>query len=133
MLKSLKIVWHEHHLAPVIEAMCRHHEIKEAFIMLDFMRKNNLEPTLETAAPIYNLVKGDVDAVDDAWGKLEEIREEGGTVDIVAFNIVVKAAVEAVAEISPRVGLVLKADIRPGFEGQLTAKVERIEDALRDQ
>lgn len=46
---------------------------------------------------------------------------------------VVKAAVEAVAEISPRVGLVLKADIRPGFEGQLTAKVEPIEDALRDQ
>ena len=46
---------------------------------------------------------------------------------------VVKAAVEALAEISPRVGLVLKADIRPGFEGQLTAKVERIEDALRDQ
>ena len=46
---------------------------------------------------------------------------------------VVKAAVEAVAEVSPRVGLVLKADIRPGFEGQLTAKVERIEDALRDQ
>ncbi len=43
---------------------------------------------------------------------------------------VVKAAVEAVAEVSPRVGLVLKADIRPGFEGQLTAKVERIEAAL---
>ena len=46
---------------------------------------------------------------------------------------VVKAAVEAVAEVSPRVGLVLKADIRPGFEGQLTAKVERIEAALTDQ
>ena len=45
---------------------------------------------------------------------------------------VVKAAVEAVAEISPRVGLVLKADIRPGFEGQLTAKVERVEEALRE-
>ena len=43
---------------------------------------------------------------------------------------VVKAAVEAVAEVSPRVGLVLKADIRPGFEGQLTAKVERLEAAL---
>ena len=42
----------------------------------------------------------------------------------------VKAAVEAVAEVSPRVGLVLKADIRPGFEGQLTAKVERLEAAL---
>ena len=45
---------------------------------------------------------------------------------------VVKEAVEAVAEVSPRVGLVLKADIRPGFEGQLTAKVERVEQALRD-
>lgn len=43
---------------------------------------------------------------------------------------VVKAAVDAVAEVSPRVSLVLKADIRPGFEGQLTAKVERIEAAL---
>lgn len=43
---------------------------------------------------------------------------------------VVKAAVDVVAEVSPRVGLVLKADIRPGFEGQMTAKVERLERAL---
>jgi hypothetical protein len=28
------------------------------------------------------------------------------------------------------VGLVLKADIRPGYDGQLTAKVERIEQHL---
>ena len=43
---------------------------------------------------------------------------------------VVKRAVDVVAEVSPRVGLVLKADIRPGYSGQLTAKVERIEQAL---
>ena len=43
---------------------------------------------------------------------------------------VVKRAVDAVAEVSPRVGLVLKADIRPGYDGQLTAKVERVERAL---
>ena len=43
---------------------------------------------------------------------------------------VVKRAVEVVAEVSPRVGLVLKADIRPGYDGQLTAKVERIESVL---
>lgn len=43
---------------------------------------------------------------------------------------VVKRAVDVVAEVSPRVGLVLKADIRPGFEGQLTAKVERVEETL---
>ncbi len=40
---------------------------------------------------------------------------------------VVKQAVEVVAAVSPRVGLVPKADIRPGYTGQLTAKVERIE------
>lgn len=43
---------------------------------------------------------------------------------------VVKQAVDAVAAASPRVSLVLKADIRPGYSGQLTAKVERIERAL---
>ena len=43
---------------------------------------------------------------------------------------VVKRAVDVVAEVSPRVGLVLKADIRPGYVGQLTAKVQRIEDVL---
>ncbi len=44
---------------------------------------------------------------------------------------VVKAAVLKVAENSPRVGLVLKADIRKGFEtGQLSAKVDRVERAL---
>ncbi|WP_134322263.1 thiamine-binding protein [Cumulibacter soli] len=43
---------------------------------------------------------------------------------------VVKKAVDVVAASSPRVGLVLKADIRPGFSNQLTAKVERINKAL---
>lgn len=46
---------------------------------------------------------------------------------------VVKQAVDVVAASSPRVGLVLKADIRPGHTGQLTAKVERVESALRDR
>ena len=45
---------------------------------------------------------------------------------------VVKQAVDVVAATSPRVGLVLKADIRPGYDGQLTAKVERVEQALAD-
>jgi uncharacterized protein YqgV (UPF0045/DUF77 family) len=43
---------------------------------------------------------------------------------------VVKRAVDAVAAVSPRVSLVLKADIRPGYDGQLTAKVERVESLL---
>jgi uncharacterized protein (TIGR00106 family) len=43
---------------------------------------------------------------------------------------VVKQAVDAVAAAAPRVSLVLKADIRPGYTGQITAKVERLEESL---
>ena len=43
---------------------------------------------------------------------------------------VVKRAVDAVAAVSPRVSLVLNADIRPGYDGQLSAKVEKIEQRL---
>jgi uncharacterized protein YqgV (UPF0045/DUF77 family) len=45
----------------------------------------------------------------------------------------VKAAVDVVAARYPRVGLVLKADIRPGYDGQLAAKVERVEEHLRER
>jgi uncharacterized protein (TIGR00106 family) len=46
---------------------------------------------------------------------------------------VVKKAVEVVQARAPRVSLVLKADIRPAHNsGQLAAKVERVEQALRD-
>ena len=44
---------------------------------------------------------------------------------------VVKQAVDVIAAKSPRVGLVLKADIRPGRTGQLQAKVQRIEERLQ--
>ena len=43
---------------------------------------------------------------------------------------VVKGAVDAVAAFGPRVSLVLKADIRPGFTGELEGKVARIEGLL---
>jgi uncharacterized protein YqgV (UPF0045/DUF77 family) len=45
---------------------------------------------------------------------------------------VVKQAIDAVAAVAPRVSLVLKADIRPGYTAQLTAKVERVERELED-
>ena len=45
---------------------------------------------------------------------------------------VIKRAVDVVAARSPRVVLVLKADIRPGYTGQLQAKVDRVEEHLRD-
>jgi uncharacterized protein YqgV (UPF0045/DUF77 family) len=43
---------------------------------------------------------------------------------------VVKRATDAVAAKSPRVSLVIKADIRPGVTDGLTAKVETLERYL---
>lgn len=43
---------------------------------------------------------------------------------------VVKRATEAVAPFGSRISLVIKADIRPGHDGEIEAKVDRLEDAL---
>jgi uncharacterized protein YqgV (UPF0045/DUF77 family) len=43
---------------------------------------------------------------------------------------VVRRATEAVGEYGSRVSLVLKGDIRPGFTGELDAKLERLEQHL---
>lgn len=43
---------------------------------------------------------------------------------------VIKQACEAVQLYSPRVSLVLKADLRQGYTGELTGKVERLEGRL---
>jgi uncharacterized protein (TIGR00106 family) len=46
---------------------------------------------------------------------------------------VVKRATEAVLPFGSRVSLVLKADIRPGYEGQIDAKLERLEAAIEQR
>ena len=43
---------------------------------------------------------------------------------------VVRRATEAVLPFGSRVSLVLKADIRPGYSGEITGKIERLERAL---
>jgi uncharacterized protein (TIGR00106 family) len=43
---------------------------------------------------------------------------------------VIKDCVGALTAAAPRVSLVLKADIRPGYTGQLAAKVARVEESL---
>lgn len=43
---------------------------------------------------------------------------------------VVKRATEAVMPFGSRVSLVLKADIRPGYSGELDAKIDRLEAAM---
>ena len=46
---------------------------------------------------------------------------------------VVKEATEAVGAFGSRVSLVIKADIRPGYTGELTCKLDRLEKALDER
>ena len=43
---------------------------------------------------------------------------------------VIRRATDAVGAFGPRVSLVLKADIRPGHTGEITGKVDRLNQAL---
>ncbi|WP_124039913.1 thiamine-binding protein [Neoactinobaculum massilliense] len=45
---------------------------------------------------------------------------------------VVKRATEAVAPFGSRIGLVIKADIRPGATGEIDAKLDRMEQAIKE-
>lgn len=45
---------------------------------------------------------------------------------------VVKRATEAVEPFGSRISLVIKADIRPGYSGEIEGKLERLERALDD-
>lgn len=88
---------------------------------------------------------GDDDGVSDAVAAAVRVVRESGLpnrTDAMFTTIegpdwdtvmeVVKRATEAVGAFGSRVSLVLKADIRPGYEGQIDAKVERVEAALSD-
>ncbi len=46
---------------------------------------------------------------------------------------VVKEATAAVGAFGSRVSLVIKADIRPGYTGELTGKLDRLEKALDER
>jgi uncharacterized protein (TIGR00106 family) len=88
---------------------------------------------------------GGSDSVGDAVAEAVRVVRESGlpnettamftTIEAPSWDegmAVVKRAVEAVQARAPRVSLVLKADIRPGYEDQLHAKVERIDRHLAD-
>ena len=45
---------------------------------------------------------------------------------------VIRDATDAVADYGSRVSLVLKADIRPGYTGELDAKIDRLEAAIEN-
>jgi pentatricopeptide repeat protein len=96
VLRILKIIgadWREYHFTPIIEAFCRTNRIKESFSALTLMRQNNINPSTDTALPIFDVIRISTDAIDQAWDALNALRAEGQTVDITAVNVIIQASV----------------------------------------
>jgi pentatricopeptide repeat protein len=77
----------------MIEAFCAANRLKEAFETLQLMRENDIKPVTETAYPIFNVIKQNVDTLDGTWAIIDELRGEGKEVDITAINAIIQATV----------------------------------------
>ncbi|KDQ55874.1 hypothetical protein JAAARDRAFT_195682 [Jaapia argillacea MUCL 33604] len=83
----------EHHFAPLIQALCRAGNLKDAILTLTIMRNHSIVPTTETAEFISKVIRSHVDALDKAWGILDDLRDVGQTIDVVAFNAVIQSSI----------------------------------------
>ncbi|KAI0259263.1 hypothetical protein BC834DRAFT_974433 [Gloeopeniophorella convolvens] len=93
VLKSIGAELKDYHFAPIVEALCRSGDIKEALGLLTVMRQHKIEPDSGTAHPIFNAIRTGTDAVDKAWDAVEALHADGQTVDITAVNVIIQASV----------------------------------------
>lgn len=93
VLKTIGVHLREYHFAPIIESFCRTKRIKDALSILTLMSQYKIEPTSDTAHPIFEAICASADAVDAAWDALEALHSDGQTVNITAVNVVIRASV----------------------------------------
>ncbi|KLO12254.1 hypothetical protein SCHPADRAFT_854109 [Schizopora paradoxa] len=91
-LEKLKIPLREHHILPLLDAFANNGDIKEAFRVLDLMRTSGSAPTIDTAQSIFKAIQRDPDAIDSAFTKLQEVKDEGHAVDATGVNVIIQAA-----------------------------------------
>lgn len=93
VLRRIGVTWREYHFAPVVEAFCKEGNMKEALGALELIRSHDIIPVAETAMPIFQAIRSSSDAVDEAWGHLEALHEEGKKIDVTALNVIIQASV----------------------------------------
>lgn len=82
-----------YHYASLIESYCVAGDVKNAFMILNIMRKQGKKPTDACAGPIVRFLATDVDLVDRAFFTLQDAHAAGQTIDTVALNAVIDASV----------------------------------------
>ncbi|KAI8344854.1 hypothetical protein BC941DRAFT_458631 [Chlamydoabsidia padenii] len=81
----------EHYFVPLMEAFVAKDDLKSAFDVLDIMRVSGVPPCMRSTFSVSQKISSNIDTVDKAYYLLEEMKKEGKTVDVTAFNIVIAA------------------------------------------
>ncbi|KAH9948686.1 hypothetical protein B0H21DRAFT_732616 [Amylocystis lapponica] len=129
ILDRIGAAWKEYHFAPLVEAFCREKNIKEALGTLQVIRSHDITPVAETAYPIFQAIRDDPDAVDEAWGHLESLHEEGKQIDVTALNVIIQASVglgTCSGRVAPRTGDRLLAEMKQARLKPDTRTYERL-------
>lgn len=117
-LKAIGVAWKEHHFAPLVEAFCKAGDVREAFASLSLIRQHGVEPTSETAYPIFQVISQSDEKVDEAWAILEDLKKEGRTIDVVAYNVLIQGCV-AIGDLQRALGTYKAAEdlgVKPDIE-----------------
>lgn len=117
-LKAIGVAWKEHHFAPLVEAFCKAGDVREAFASLSLIRQHGVEPTSETAYPIFQAISQSDEKVDEAWAILEDLKKEGRTIDVVAYNVLIQGCV-AIGDLQRALGTYKAAEdlaVKPDIE-----------------
>ena len=91
VLPVLSVQPEEYHLVALMEAYVKAGKVPQALQVLSMVRSVGLAPTRNTAQPILDVLTTP-DLVDQAFFALEDMKAQGQTIDITAFNVLVEAS-----------------------------------------
>ncbi|CAG8523156.1 6585_t:CDS:2 [Ambispora gerdemannii] len=91
LLVANRIKIEEQHFAALLASYVGVGDLKRAFNVLELARASGAEPDYVTAMPITDLIKSDVEKIDDAYYTLEELHSKGRKVDVSALNAIIRA------------------------------------------
>ena len=105
LLTEQEIPLGEHHFSPLIEAMCRQAQIKDAFQTIMRMDNVGITPTAETTYPIFKHIIKDAERLEAACNHLEDIQQEVKVpFHVAAFNCVIQASI-SLGDLQRAIGL----------------------------
>ena len=91
VLPVLSVQPEEYHLVALMEAYVNAGQVPQALQVLSMIRSVGLTPTRHTAQPILGVLNTP-ELVDQAFFAMEDMKSQGQTIDITAFNVLIEAS-----------------------------------------